>query len=132
MTRILVDTNVLLRDMPAFDPEDELAVSSVVYAELEAGVRLAATGEERARRVRHLALVRDTYGEGLPFDDRVASSFGTLVELVEASGRRARSRTADLMIAATAHAHGAALVTYNTSDFEGLGGVVSILDASAR
>lgn len=130
MTRILLDTNVLLREVPELDPADEFAVSSVAYAELEVGTRLV-TGEERARRVRHLALVRDTYGEGLPFDDRAATSFGIMVEMVEASGRRARSRLADLMIAATAHAHGAALLTHNTGDFDGLGSVVSILDASA-
>ena len=129
--KVLLDTNVLLRGMPSLDADHDLAVSSVVYAELEAGARLAQTHEERARRVRQLALARDTFGEGLPFDDRVASSFGILVEMVEASGRRARSRTADLMIAATAHAHGAALLTYNAGDFAGLSTVVSVLDASA-
>ena len=84
--KVLLDTNVLLRGMPPLATDQDLAVSSVVYAELEAGTRLARMNEERAHRVRQLAWARDTFGEGLPFDDRVASSFGILVEMVEASG----------------------------------------------
>lgn len=120
MTRVVLDTNVLIGGMPALDADDEFAVASISYAELEAGTRLAASGEERARRVRRLALVRATYGAGLPFDDRVASSFGVLVELVRGSGRSVRSRTADLMIAATAHAYGAEVLTHNVDDFVGV------------
>lgn len=127
MTRAVLDTNVLIGDMPDLDPEYELSVSSVTYAELETGTRLAPAGTERARRVRRLALARETYGTGLPFDDRAATSFGLLAELVTGSGRVYRSRTADLMIAATAHAYGAVVLTHNVNDFLGLEDAVTIV-----
>jgi len=129
MTRVVIDTNVLIGDAPVVDASYQLAVSSVTYAELETGARLATTGSERAQRVRRLALARATYGPGLPFDDRAATSFGMLAELVKATGRTYRARTADLMIAATAHAHGAAVLTYNTDYYRGLEDAVSVLDA---
>jgi predicted nucleic acid-binding protein len=131
MKRLVLDTIVLIGNVPAIGSEYELSVSSVTYAELEAGTRLAATGTERARRTRRLALVREIYGTGLPFDDRVAASFGTLAELVKGSGRSHRSRTADLMIAATAHAYDAELLTHNVGDFMGLESAITVLDAAA-
>ena len=127
----MLDTNVLIGAMPALGLEYELSVCSVTYAELETGTRLASTGTERARRVRRLALARETYGMGLPFDDRAATSFGLLAELVRESGRVYRSRTADLMIAATTHAHGAVLLTHNLYDFVGLEGAVTVLSATS-
>ncbi len=125
-----MDTNVLIGATPTVGADFELSVSSVTYAELEAGARLAPTGAEKAKRVRRLAMVRETYGVGLPFDDRVATSFGMLAELVKGSGRTYRSRTADLMIAATAHAHGAVLLTHNVNDFLGMQDAVRVLDAT--
>jgi predicted nucleic acid-binding protein len=130
MTRLVLDTNVLIGGAPVVGTDDELAVSSVTYAELETGTRLATTVVERARRLRRLALARETYGVGIPFDDRVATSFGMLAELVKGSGRVYRSRTADLMIAATAHAYGAELLTHNVADFRGLEDAVTVRDAA--
>lgn len=130
MGRVLLDTNVLIGGPPAAVGADDLvSVSSVTYAELEVGTRFVPAGEERARRARRLALARETYGPGLPFDDRVATSFGVLAEVVRGSGRLFRSRTADLMIAATAHAHDAVLLTHNVDDFRGLDRVLAVLDA---
>lgn len=40
MTRIVLDTNVLIGDTPVLEADYELSVSSVTYAELEAGTRL--------------------------------------------------------------------------------------------
>jgi hypothetical protein len=131
VTRLVVDTNVLIGDMPVIGSGYELSVSSVTYAELEAGTRLAATGAERARRTRRLALAREIYGAGLPFDDRVAASFGMLAELAKGSGRTHRARTADLTIAATAHAYDAELLTHNVGDFVGLESAVTVLNATA-
>lgn len=128
MARIVLDTSVLIGGAPALGVDDLVSVSSVTYAELEVGARFAHAGEERARRVRRLALARETYGPGLPFDDRVATSFGMLADLVRGSGRLFRSRTADLMIAATAHAHDATLLTRNAGDFRGLDRAVTVVD----
>jgi predicted nucleic acid-binding protein len=131
MTRLVLDTNVLIGGTPVIGPEYELSVSSVTYAELEAGTRLAETGTERARRTRRLAMAREIYGAGLPFDDRVAASFGTLAELFKSSGRSHRCRTAHLIIAATAHAYDAELLTHNVGDFVGLENAITVLDAAA-
>lgn len=127
--RAVLDTSVLIGAFPAIGLEYELSISSVTYAELETGVVLAETAVDKAERARRLALTRETYGRGVPFDDRAASSFAALVELVRQAGRAHRSRTADLMIAATAHTHGAAVITHNVSDFAGVQDAVTVIDA---
>jgi predicted nucleic acid-binding protein len=43
-----------------------------------------------------------------------------------AAGRQPRARARDLLIAATAHAHGAGLLTYNLADFAGLDDLVDV------
>jgi predicted nucleic acid-binding protein len=43
-----------------------------------------------------------------------------------AAGRQPRARAFDLLIAATAHAHGAVLVTRDVGDFMGLDGVLEV------
>lgn len=132
MSRVVLDTNVIVGPMPSMLRDQELSVSSVTYAELEAGTLLASAGAEKAHRVHRLAKARETYGTGLPFDDRVAASFGLMAEAVSDSGRSYRARTVDLMIAATAHAHGAALMTHNVHDFRGLEAMITVLDASSQ
>jgi predicted nucleic acid-binding protein len=46
---------------------------------------------------------------------------------VAAIGRKPRTRSMDLLIAATAHAHGAALYTRNAKDFHGLESLVDVV-----
>ncbi len=43
-------------------------------------------------------------------------------------GRRPRSRFADLLIAASAHANGLTLYTRNVDEFRGLGELVTIIE----
>lgn len=59
-------------------------------------------------------------------DDAVAISYGRLAAVVDA-GRQPRRRAMDLLIAATAHAHGARLYTRNIDDFAGLERLVDIV-----
>jgi len=125
--RAVLDTSVLVAGELA--PLDaELAVSAVSVAELHFGVLVAADSVDRARRLRVLAAVERRF-DPLPVDAAVAASFGQIAAAVVAAGRRPRARSVDLLIAATAHAHGAALLTHNVSDFVGLEAILQVVDA---
>jgi predicted nucleic acid-binding protein len=58
-----------------------------------------------------------------------AEAYGTVVQLVVAQGYTPRRRVTDLMIAATALANGAAIITRNAADFAGLERLVRIIPA---
>ena len=60
-------------------------------------------------------------------DDAVATSYGQLAAAVANVGRQPRSRVMDLLIAATAHAHGARLYTRNAADFFGIEHLIDIV-----
>lgn len=122
MTAGLLDTSVIVDwDEPAVTAAlpDEVAVSAVTMAELAAGPHLASDPREAARRQARLQQVEATF-DPLAFDAAAARSFGQVVAAVSAAGRSHRSRVADLMIAATAHANGLDLFTRNPGDFAGL------------
>jgi predicted nucleic acid-binding protein len=124
---VVWDTSVVI-DPPA-ESTDSVAVSIVTVLELIASVNAAAADDERASRLALLATVLSTF-DPLPFDNRVAQSYVQVDAAVRAVGRNPRRRFADLQIAATAAAHGLALVTRNPADFAGLEGVVDLIDAS--
>lgn len=124
--RALVDTNLLVGGSLAHTGF-EVAVSSLSWAELGYGVRKAADPVERARREARLARLRALLGAGLPFDDAAAEAYQTVCGLVLGNGRAVQGRVVDLMIAATAAAHDAAVLTRNVADFEGLEGFVNVL-----
>jgi len=125
--RVVLDTSVLIEGrLDAIDAE--LAISVVSLAELNFGVLVADSSAARARRLRVLSYVERRF-DPLPVDAEVASSFGLISAAVVAAGRQPRARSLDLLIAATAHAHGAALVTHHTVDFVGLEGIVDVIPA---
>lgn len=126
MTRSVLDTSALIG--PEFAVDGELAVSAVTLGELHFGVLWAPTPEARAVRLHRLTTVERTF-QALAVDDRVARSYGLLAALLRTSGRSPRPHAMDLLIAATAHAHGARLVTRNVKDLRGLEGVLEIVAA---
>lgn len=126
MRRSILDTSVLVGEEFAVD--GELAISTVTLAELHYGVLWAPTPGVRGERLRRLAAVQERFG-ALPVDRSVAQSYGLLASLVREAGRSPRGRTMDLLIAATAHAHGARLVTRNPKDLRGLDDVLEIVAA---
>jgi toxin FitB len=65
--------------------------------------------------------------DALPVDDEVAARYGRLAAAVAGSGRPPRSRVMDLLIAATAAAHGARLYTRDPSDLAGIEHLVEIV-----
>ena len=103
----------------------ELAISVVSLAELHFGVLLASDDNARARRLSRLSAMQRRF-DPLPVDEAVAESYGLLAARVVKAGRRPRARVMDLLIAATAHAHGAALFTRNSENLRGLEGLVEI------
>lgn len=129
MATALLDTSVLVDlddpDVQAALPTD-VAVSTISLAELSAGPALATSPLERARRVARLQLVEALFAP-VDFDRSAARSYGIVVAAVARSRRTHRSRVADLLIAATAHARGFDVCTRNASDFAGLRALVSIL-----
>jgi predicted nucleic acid-binding protein len=105
---------------------DELAISAITTAELVSGPVLARTPSEAARRQSRLQEVESVL-EPIPFDGAAARSYGLIVAAVVGEGRKPRSRFADLLIAATAHAHGLDLYTRNADDFSGLEELVRVI-----
>lgn len=116
--RAVLDTSVLIGGLA--EPVDaELAISAISLAELHFGVLIAKTPQVRAERLRRVASIERAF-EPLPVTDAVARTYGALAAAVVAAGRQPRSRSLDLLIAATAATHEAALYTRNPKDFYGL------------
>lgn len=126
--KVVLDTSVLIAG--PFDlPGAKMSVSSLSWAELGFGVYKARNPLERAHREARLARLRHTFGSGLPFDDAAAEAYATICGLVLSIGRDPRPRAVDLMIAASAKAHGAAVMTRNGKDLLGLHGFVRVIEA---
>ena len=123
--RALLDTSVVIADRPA-PLAGELAISAVTLAELHFGVLVATEPDVRAERLRRLSILQRQF-DALPVDDAVAASYGRLAAAVVAVGRQPRARTMDLLIAATAHAHGARLYTRNAADLAGLEDLLEVV-----
>jgi predicted nucleic acid-binding protein len=106
---------------------DEMVISAITVAELAAGPHLAASPVEAAKRQARVQEVESIL-EPIPFDAAAARSYGLVVAAVVRGGWKPRSRLADLLIAATAHASRLALYTRNGDDFTGLEGLVRVFD----
>ncbi len=130
MTSGLLDTSVVV---DWHDPAvvaalpDEVAISAITAAELAAGPHLAKTPAEAGRRQSRLQEVEASL-EPIRFDSAAVRSYGLAVAAVVRRGRRPRSRFADLLIAATAHANGLDLYTRNGPDFEGIDDLVRVIN----
>lgn len=129
MTSGLLDTSVVV---DWHDPDvlsalpDQVAISAITAAELVIGPLLAATPVEAAKRQARLQEVESTM-EPIPFDTRAVRSYGLVVAAVVGEGRKPRTRLADLLIAATAHANNLSLYTRNAADFAGLEDLIHVV-----
>ena len=129
MTAGLLDTSVVIdwHDPSLVDKlPDEVAISAITAAELAAGPLLARTPVEAAKRQSRLQEV-ESLMEPIPFDSGAVRSYGLVVAAIVGEGRKPRSRFADLLIAATAHANGLDLYSRNADDFVGLGNLVRVV-----
>ena len=129
---ILLDTNViseLLRAVPepkveawlAAQDGAEVYLSAVSEAELRRGVAVMPAGRRRDALTAAVdGILREEFrGRILPFDSPAAIAYAAISAERRAAGRPISQF--DALIAATARAHGAAVATRNTQDFEGCG-----------
>ena len=128
---IVLDTNVVseplklapapavLRWLDAQEPQT-LYITSVVWAELMAGVAALPQGKRRTALAKALTeQVLDLFGTRvLPFDTRAADAFAKNHASAQAQGNPIGF--ADCAIASIASAQGFALATRNTRDFKGV------------
>lgn len=118
----LADTSVFIaREAgrpPAAPPPEEIAVSVVTLGELRLGVLLAADLVARERRLSTLQLAMSV--EPVPIDQAVSDAWAALVAGLRRQGRRIPLN--DSWIAATAVAHGMAVVTQD-DDFHEFAGL---------
>jgi predicted nucleic acid-binding protein len=123
--KAVLDTSVVLAS--GIGPlKGDLSVSAATFAQLHFGVLITDNSEIRAERLRRL-MVLQRHFDPLPIDGAVAASYGHLAAAVVNQGRNPRARVIDLLIAATAHAHGASLYTRNAEDLIGLEGLVNVI-----
>ncbi len=117
----LLDTNACIRVLNGTSPSliehlravprSLVRLSSVVKAELLFGARKST---RMAENLRLLERFFDTIAS-LPFDDRCAEKYGLLRNELDRAGTPIGPN--DLLIAATARAHRAILVTHNVREF---------------
>jgi toxin FitB len=126
--RGMLDTSAVI-DLPALDPARlpvEAAIPAIVLAELAQGVAMTKSVEQVMIRSQRLADIEGAFA-AIPFDREAARRYGTLVALTIDANRDPRPRRIDLMIAATAAAHGLPLYTRNPDDFRGLDSAVTVI-----
>jgi predicted nucleic acid-binding protein len=129
VTSGLLDTSVVI---DWHDPAvvaslpDDMAISAITAAELAAGPLLAKTPIEAAKRQARLQEVESRL-EPIPFDSAAVRSYGLIVAGLVREGRKPKSRFADLLIAATAHANRLDLYSRNAEDFVGLEKLVHVV-----
>lgn len=128
LARGLLDTSVIV-DLDRLDASqlpEEVAISTVTLAELSAGPSATTDVSERARRQDRLQRTEAAF-DPMPFDIRSARAYGRVHAAVVEQGRQPRRRFADLLIAATALAEDLPVVTRNGKDFQGLEGLITVI-----
>jgi len=127
--KAILDTSILIAQQP-LDPEVEAGISTVSLAELHFGVLKTTDPVERARRAAHLGRIESAF-DTHSLDERVARALGHIQASVSGRGGNPRSRTADLVIAATAMTHEAVLLTRNYKDFKLIDDLVDVREPTA-
>lgn len=123
----LLDTNICIHLLNRADPlvqrqfearsPTEITLCSIVKAELLFGAQRSARVDANLQRLKlFFSPLRS-----LPFDDRCAEHYAMVRADLAAQGRPIGPN--DLMIAATARAHDAVLVTNNTGEFSRVAGL---------
>lgn len=96
----------------------EIGLAAVVLYELEVGAAKSKRPEAHRRQIEELARL----ARFVPFGQAEARSAARIRAALEAEGRKIGPY--DTLIAGTAMAHGAVLVTRNVSEFERIDGLV--------
>jgi tRNA(fMet)-specific endonuclease VapC len=114
---ILRGRNALVLARYAGCQRDDIALSAVVRTELLTGAMLSAKAEENQRAVKDFCALYPC----LPFDAAAADIHAQWHAHLHRMGALIGSH--DLMIAATALAHGLVVVTHNSSEFSRIEGL---------
>ena len=119
--RYLLDTNVCIEILRGRNPKlktrlatrsiEELALCSIVWAELHCGARLAQSP------LQELVRLQEAFGHWVrwPFDDTAAERYGEIRAHLQRAGNLIGGN--DLLIVAIAQAQGLTLITHNTAEF---------------
>ena len=120
--KFVLDSSVIIALMNGREPElvnqfvgnqhDDYSVCSVIKAELMAGAAQSRHPEKAGARLR-------VFWQGmpsLPFDDLASEHFAEVATVLKKSGKPIGIK--DLMIAATARAHGLSVITRNVREFQ--------------
>lgn len=130
MSAGLLDTSVVVDLHHYVDRPDRLPgesfVSALTLAELVQGPLFARTDADRRSRSR-LVDAHRAFPAPLPFDAACVAAHQSVAAATLAAGRHPRRRTLDLLIAATAHAHGLSLYTKNPTDVEHLTELITVI-----
>ena len=122
---ILLDTNVVVAFLNGDKSVlkriradiDEIALSTLVVAELDYGAKVSLKSEENLENLYRLVDIVQV----IPFDIECARTFGTIKSRLRRLGKPTGEM--DALIAATAMAHKAILVTANKRHFENIEGL---------
>ena len=122
---ILLDTNVVVAFLHGDKSVlkrirveiDKIALSTLVVAELDYGAKVSQKSEENLEKLYRLVDIVQV----VPFDIECARIFGTIKSRLRSLGKP--TGEVDALIAATAMAHEAILVTTNKKHFENIGGL---------
>jgi len=128
----LLDTNILIaREVVGEAPPDlsgyeGLVVSTLTWSELTRGLHVTRTLAEFKERLARFEALRSAFGAGIPFDDNCVRAQDVLLRRLVERGGNARVHVLDRMIAATALAHGFAVVTRDVAGYANLQGLVQV------
>ena len=122
---ILLDTNVVVAFLNGDKSVlkrirgeiDKIALSSLVVAELDYGAKVSQKSEENLEKLYRLVEIAQV----VPFDVECARIFGTIKSKLRKLGKP--TGEVDALIAATAMANDAILVTANKKHFENIEGL---------
>jgi predicted nucleic acid-binding protein len=101
-------------------PDEALALASITASELLVGVHRADSPRRRVTRETFVEAILETIPV-LPFELRIARVHAALFAQLAAAGRPVGAH--DLLIGATALAHGSAVLTDNLRDFQRIPGL---------
>jgi tRNA(fMet)-specific endonuclease VapC len=122
---ILLDTNVVVAFLHGDKSVlkrirveiDKIALSTLVVAELDYGAKVSQKSEENLEKLYRLVDIVQV----VPFDIECARIFGTIKSRLRSLGKP--TGEVDALIAATAMAHEAILITTNKEHFENIEGL---------
>jgi len=131
VTAGLLDTSVVV-DLRRYAHQsgvlpDMALVSAITLAEIVQAPLFATNASVRRARERLVLDVHRAFPEPLPFDMACVAAYRSVAAATVDAGRQTRRRTVDLLIAATAHAHGLPLYTRNRADIDHLADLIQII-----